>query len=481
MAGIGFELKKMFNKKGVLNTLRGAAYSTLTTVGPMVMVIGTIIAINIIFNYNALPYAQRDLLSAGILYVFVFSLIVTSPYSAVLSRYIADRIYDKNYGAILPSYYVGLALCAITGGALAIPFSMHGVFKGSIDPVFMLLLYLMFMLMCMVFLTMSYISVLKEYKRIAAAYFIGMLIVFGITFLLVRVYKMQLSFAMLYAFNAGYLFIALRLYSLLRLFIPQSGRNYRQVFSYFSNHKALFASNLLYTLGLYMHNFVFWDSTLKIAIANTFVTAPSYDLANCFAMFTNISFMVAFVVKIETNFYDKYNTYCHMLVCGNKNDINNAKKQMFSSLTEDLISVIKLQALFTFCFILLSYILFPAIGMGGMVTSIYPTLAVSYITVFVSYAFVIMLYYFDDEGFAALSTAAFAFGVFGGALLARQLVPELYGLGIFAGSLCGFTVSVLRLSFLYRHLDNHIFCRGHIVKTVIKRHSNTIVKNEFNA
>ena len=469
MAGIGFELKKMFRKTGIFNTLRGVAYSTLTTVGPMIMVILTIIIIQILFDYNALPYGERDLLSAGILYVFVFSLLVTSPVSAVLSRYVADRIFEKNDDAILSSYYVGLALCAVAGAAIAVPFCLWGVYRGGIDPWFLFLLYLMFALLCMVFFTMSYISILKEYRRIASAFFVGMLIVFAITFVLTQWVGMSLSYAMLYAFNAGYWFIGFRLYTLLRLFVPHHSTGYRYAFSYFGKHKMLFAANLLYTLGLYLHNFVFWNSSLQVVVSDTFFIAPAYDLASCLGMFTNISFMVAFVVKIETNFYDKYHTYCHMLVGGNKNDINNAKKQMFLTLTEDLTRVIKLQALFTSCFILFSYILFPAIGMGGMVSAIYPTLSVSYITVFVSYAFVVMLYYFNDETFAALSTLAFAAGVLGGALFARTLVPELYGLGLFIGSLCGFTVSILRLSYLYNHLDEHIFCHGEIVKTVLKK------------
>ncbi len=467
MAGIGFELKKLFSRKGVFNTLRGVAYSALTTVGPTFLVIMTIICINIVFNYNALPYPERDLLSSGLLYVFIFSLIVTSPYTAVLSRYIADKIFEKDFSAIMPSYYIGLMLCSVTGALMAIPFSLWGIFVGKIDAMFMLLMYFLFLQMCMVFLTMSYINILKEYNRVAMAFVFGMLITFFVTALLYKYFGISLTMSMAYAFNVGYLFIAFRLYTLLRLFIPQRKSGYAQVFRYFARHKALFAANLFYVIGLYMHNFVFWGSHLRVVVSDTFIIAPTYDLASCFAMFTNISFMVAFVVQIETSFYDKYNAYCHMLVGGNKKDIDKAKRLMFNALSENLITVIKTQALFTFCFILVSYILFPIIGTGGMIASIYPTMAVAYITVFVSYSFVVMLYYFDDEPYAMLSTFVFAAGTFAGAMFARQLAPELYGIGVFIGALCGFSVSVLRLSYLYNHLDRHIFCRGHIVKPVM--------------
>ncbi len=469
MAGIGFELKKMFNKKGIFYTLRGIAYSALTTVGPMVLIILTILAINFFLNYNSLPYEMRDLISAGILYVFIFSLIITSPFTAVLSRFIADKIYEKDLDAIMPSFYMGVLICSIMSALVGIPFSLYGIWVGNIDPVFMGLLYVMFMMMCFVFVAMSYINILKEYKGVFMAFFIGMIVTFATTFIFVESLKIRFDFSIIIGFNLGYLYIGFRLYTLLKLFLPHQNHGYGEVLGYFSKHKPIFFSTLFYILGMYIHNFVFWNSSLGINVSNTFVIAPSYDLATCFAMFTNISFMVAFVVKIETSFYDKYNDYCHMLIGGNKKDIDISKKMMFSALLENLISVIKLQSLFTFCFILVSFILFPAVGLGGMVASIYPTLAVSYIVVFVSYAFIVILYYFDDGGFAALSTGVFVVCIFAGAMFAKTLRPELYGLGVMIGSLCSFSVSAIRLKYLYAHLDEHIFCRGIIVNTVIRK------------
>ncbi len=481
MAGIGFELKKMFNKKGIINTLRGVAYSTITTIGPLVMIILTIISINIIFDYNSLPYVERDLMSSAILYVFIFSLLVTAPFTAVLSRFIADKIYEKDIKGIMPSYYVGVSLSAIVGALIGIPFFLKGVYVGDIDPIFMGLAYLMFIQLCMVFIAMSYISVLKEFRRIAVTFFVGMVIVFGVTAILVWLCKMSLTIAILYAFNLGYGYIGFRLYTLLRLFLPAATGGYGEVFHYFTRHKALFLANFLYILGMYTHNFVFWGSPLAINVSDTFVVAPAYDLANCLGMFTNISFMVAFVVQIETNFYDKYNTYCHMLVGGNKSDIDKAKSIMFYDLTNRIVNVVKLQALFTFCVVLLSYVLFPIFGIGGMVASIYPTLAVAYLAVFVSYSFIVTLYYFNDELFAAVSGGVFAAATLVGAYFAKSLVPELYGVGVFFGALCGFTVSVLRLRYLYNHLDEHIYCRGRIVDTVVvKRLKKRDGKNERN-
>ena len=53
-------------------------------------------------------------------------------------------------------------------------------------------------------------------------------------------------------------------------------------------------------LGLYVHNFIFWTTDMRLYVANTFYTHQVYDMATCLAMFTNISTMVIFTVMAET-------------------------------------------------------------------------------------------------------------------------------------------------------------------------------------
>ena len=45
-----------------------------------------------------------------------------------------------------------------------------------------------------------------------------------------------------------------------------------------------------------------------------------------------------------------------------------------------------------------------------------------------------------------------------------QLPDIWYGLGVFLGSMVGWTVSYFRVRHLEKHLDDHIFCTGQIVK-----------------
>ena len=67
--------------------------------------------------------------------------------------------------------------------------------------------------------------------------------------------------------------------------------------------------NFLYTLGLYIHNFVFWNTDLQMRVADTFVFAPTYDLATCLAMFTNLSSTIIFITRVEMHFHTRYKAY----------------------------------------------------------------------------------------------------------------------------------------------------------------------------
>ena len=96
MAGIGFELKRIFKKDSLFCALSGTVYSTIVVIGPTIIVMGTLLLLYGVLGYMNVIYAERELLSSTILYIFIFALILTAPINAVLSRYVADRIFEEN-------------------------------------------------------------------------------------------------------------------------------------------------------------------------------------------------------------------------------------------------------------------------------------------------------------------------------------------------------------------------------------------------
>lgn len=117
----------------------------------------------------------------------------------------------------------------------------------------------------------------------------GMAAAFGLAWLLVKVFHRDIIYSMLLSLTIGFFLTAAISAATIKSYFKRNSRQYRKVLHYFKIYWHLIATNLLYTLGLYIHNFIFWTTDLKMTVAHTFVYAPAYDMATCLAMFTNLS------------------------------------------------------------------------------------------------------------------------------------------------------------------------------------------------
>ncbi len=71
MAGIGFELKKLFKDSGFFSNLRAYAYSALVSLGPFILCTIVIVAIMRFMGYMDISFKDRELFIAQ-LYMHLF-------------------------------------------------------------------------------------------------------------------------------------------------------------------------------------------------------------------------------------------------------------------------------------------------------------------------------------------------------------------------------------------------------------------------
>ena len=103
MAGIGFELKKLFRATGVLSVLKAYGYTGMVTAGPMLLGVMFLLSVNTIGKLAGLPKDEQDLLVSMITYSLLASMVLTSIFSMVMTRYVADLLYQEKDDAVLPS------------------------------------------------------------------------------------------------------------------------------------------------------------------------------------------------------------------------------------------------------------------------------------------------------------------------------------------------------------------------------------------
>lgn len=122
MAGIGFELKGLFRKKGIFALFRAYGYTGIVTTGPMILGIALLLGIMFLADFFGVGKHGQDLLVSMVTYALLASLIVTSFFSMVVTRYIADMFYEERKDAVMPAFFGSSLLLLVPGGIL------YGVF-----------------------------------------------------------------------------------------------------------------------------------------------------------------------------------------------------------------------------------------------------------------------------------------------------------------------------------------------------------------
>ena len=255
----------------------------------------------------------------------------------------SDIIYEEKYEDILPCYDVGLFLNICFGCLFAIPFCIREYLKGQVDLVFVFTGFCGFISLLLVFYSMLYLSICKDYQKISLFFLMGMAAAFGLAWLLVKVFHRDIIYSMLLSLTIGFFLTAAISAATIKSYFKRNSRQYRKVLHYFKIYWHLIATNLLYTLGLYIHNFIFWTTDLKMTVAHTFVYAPAYDMATCLAMFTNLSSTIIFISRVEMHFHERYKAYSEAVIGGRWEDINNAKNRMFRQLASELMNLVRIQ------------------------------------------------------------------------------------------------------------------------------------------
>lgn len=463
MAGIGVRLNRIFEKNTLTTDFLGFAYSTVATIAPMMVIIISLVFMEVVLGFDKIGYAQRELFSCTILYIFIFALLTAAPFNAVLSRYMSDVIYEERYEDIRPCYYLGMMMNIILSCLLGIPFCIREHFVGRVSVAYVFAGFCGYISLVLVFYSMLYLSICKDYQKISWFYFLGMLEAFICAVIMRYIFKWGVTQSMLFGMVTGFFFTAILEHALVKRYFVKSSNRYKPILHYFRKYWQLVLTNFLYILGLYIHNFVFWTTDLRMTVVKSFVCNQPYDMASCLAMFTNISATIIFIARVEMHFHEKYKLYSEAVIGGRGADIENTKRRMFRQLASELMNLARIQFIISVVIYLLCIVLLPRAGISGMTMKIYPLLAAGYFILFLMYSAIIFLYYFNDLAGAVLTAGIFCGVTLIGSLISTHLAEIWYGTGLLVGAFAGWCSAYGRLRWVEKNMDVHIFCRGNLI------------------
>ena len=178
MAGIGFELRKIYNEDSLFSKQKAYAYAGIVYTGPMLLGILLTAGVVVLTMVGGISENERDYILSNLTYAIIFSLVFTSLFSLVVTRFVADMLYEKKFETIIPSFYASSALMLMIGTPL---YALYlALASRSLAEVAMGVL--LFGELCLVWNVITYLTAIKSYKEIIKGFFlaIGVTIVYGL-------------------------------------------------------------------------------------------------------------------------------------------------------------------------------------------------------------------------------------------------------------------------------------------------------------
>lgn len=455
MAGIGFELKKMFNTNSILVSMGGYFYATFISVGPIIVMVLFLLFLRYVMRAFGADINEQNLFLSGVMYAFMGAMLVSSFMTNSLSRYLSDMIYTEENEKILPACFGATGFVVILSAIIGIIF-----YIGSPVPFdFKLLTYLIFIELSVLMILMIFISALKEYKRISFAFVYGFI-------------SAVITVVVMYFFtNAGivtslllslcvFFFVAICLiFNNIYGFFKYNDRSYFSFIKQFFDTKELAFISFFYMFSIYVHNIIIWQTDIGFEVAETFLSSPMYDVPSFIALLSILPSTVLFVVKTETTFYDRYREYIKMISGGGTLvDLNIAREDVKEVMYSEFIYLMEIQLMITVFVILISKIFFPLFGLSNESFGFFGYLAIGYLCISGTQVLSSFLLYFDarKESFILITFFLVTHVIF--VTITTQIGIQTYGLGTLISGFLSLVLGILLLRRMMGTLDYRLYC-----------------------
>ena len=454
MAGIGFELKRLFHKKGVLNTTKAYGYATVICAGPMLLGVILLLGIMTLCTIFNTATADRELLICMITYTLLASVTVTSFFSMVVTRYVADMLFEEKNHAVLPCFWGSTVIMMAVGSIL---YGIFLLFSGA-TLIQGILCFVLFGELIIVWNAMSFLSAIKDYKGIFLSFLTSVAVSILLGALLLWL-KFPVVEALLFAVSVGYGIMLVWDVILLHRYFPHTSLGAFTFLKWIDAFLPLALSGLFMNIGMFSHLVIMWFSDIKVHVHGLFYGAPWHDVPALLAFMTALMTTVNFVVSVEVNFYPKYrNHYSLYNDKGTIKDILQSEKEMLDTLKTEIFYTALKQLLFTAtCIALGGYLLdLLPLGFNEIMRGYFRTLCVAYGLYAIGNMLMLILLYFTDYKGACVTTAIFAISTILLTLVSLLFSNVYYGFGFLIAAMIFVIATALRLDYFTRKLPYYI-------------------------
>ena len=460
MAGVGFELKKLFRQNGgYLNTAKAYAVSAVVTEGPLVLNIVMMVVLKSLMGLFHGGYADQEVFLITSTYIMIFSLMLSNTVLMFVSRYVSDCIYERRASDILPSFFAVVFYLLLFGGVVGMVY----LSTLSAPPIHKLLNLVQFCVMLVVWVQMAYLSAIKKYTKILIGFLEStfLSIASALTLMLLKVSPLTAVFA---ASTLGVLVMMLIYLQEMVTYYPRGEFSLVGFFPALQKFKILIPVGAFMTFGLFGHNLVYWMSDYSTQVMEHMVYCMKYDVPCFYASLTIIPFLVTFTVSMEVKFFQAYRKCFDTIQYGGTlQHIMLEKESLCKTLFRELAHVFEVQFFIeviaiTFVGNILQNVQFDQEMMG-----IFRYLCIGYCFYALFKSLVIVLLYLDDRKGACMLSGLFALLSLAGSVAGLFAGIETWGLGFLGAAAITCVVGVIYVKHFVMGLEYHVFCTQPLV------------------
>ncbi|MBP3508241.1 exopolysaccharide Pel transporter PelG [Oscillibacter sp.] len=462
MAGIGFSLRKLFDKKGIFNLCRAYGYAGIISTGPMLLGVALLGGISFAARLGGMPPHDRELLNCLLTYSLLASLFISSWFNMGVTRFISDMFYEEKNDKVMSSFYgstaIMLVLCVVLYGTF-----LH--FSG-VSLAYRLLCLWFSLVLIVVWNEMIYLTAVKDYQSIVLSFSISLMTGFLLVLIAILLGFVRIEVFMLAIIAAYGLLMCRYLKVLLDYFPTRMGSNF-SFLAWMDKYRSVVITGGMLNIGLFSHMIIMYFGPLQVQVEGFFYGAPQYDIPALFAFSSLMITTINFIASVEVRFYPKYRDYYGLF---NDNgcirDIEQAEAEMLSVLRQELVYAGHKQLFTTILFIVIAPPVLEALPLGftALSADIFRFLCVGYGTYAIANSMMLILLYFEDYAHALIGSSLFA--VISTAVTIWQVLygnRNFYGVGFFAGTLVFFVVSVIGLEYHTKRLPYYLLARQSIL------------------
>jgi len=425
LAGVSIELRRILKRPTISSLLLATGYSAVLSSGNWIIAVGSIFLFSLITQLLTGEKEKVIIYQVYITYSVAFSLIISGPLQLMFTRYVADRLFEKEIDRILPNFLGSQVLLLLFSLFLSFSLSLY-LFSG-LSYIYHLLFSFTVTTLSAIWLCNALLVGLKKYKHIFLSFLFTYTLT-GILFTQTVKYPLFVSFFVFYL--GQFILLILLMY---RVFMDYPSDRLLE-FDFLKkerSHYSLAITGLFYNCGIWADKFVFWFSpfTGEKVLANI-RTSVVYDIPVILSYIFLLPGIAVFFLKIEAEFSEYYDDYYRAVrEWGTLEQLYRLANKMIESARSVFYDSLRVQAITDIFVLFFEKPLFKILKIPLLYIPLFnilltgATLQLGFMVLFA------LLSYFDRRKEVALLTFSFFSLNLTLSLLSQFLGPYFYGYG----------------------------------------------------